>query len=230
MAYKPIPQLSEQRKKDFHKKVNRISGDGCWLWQMKPCTGGYGMFSINGDSFFAHRVAWMLHTGKDPIGWHVCHHCDTPLCVRPDHLFLGTDKTNLQDMARKGRQVFQKHPEKVARGEGHWTKFKPELMSRGDAHYSRTNPERLARGDRHGSRTKPENIKRGERHGMAKLTVAQVLQIRKEWAERKEPQTVIGARYGIDQCTVSAIGTRYLWGHIPDEISIARKQPEDDES
>lgn len=218
MAYKPIPQVSEHRKRDFRSKILKLPNDGCWEWQgSRDKRSNYGRIGIAMGKYFAHRVAWMIHTGKDPIGWHVCHQCDNPCCVRPDHLFLGTDKTNLQDMARKGRQVFQKHPEKVARGERHWTRFKPERMARGDKHYSRTNPERLARGESHGSKTKPEMVPRGESHPSAKLTVTQVLQIRKEWAERKEPQKVIGARYGIDQCTVSAIGTRYLWGHIPDE-------------
>jgi hypothetical protein len=53
----------------------------------------------------AHRIAWELTNGPIPAGLFVCHHCDTPGCVRPDHLFLGTAQENMQDASRKDRML-----------------------------------------------------------------------------------------------------------------------------
>lgn len=72
-----------------------------WIGVMKP--NGYGSVSIQGKKHNAHRVAWELAHGPVPPGMHVCHKCDTPLCVNPDHLFLGSRSDNMQDCVRKGR-------------------------------------------------------------------------------------------------------------------------------
>ncbi len=60
----------------------------------------------NGDkkvTIGAHRASWQIHYGDIPHGLFVCHHCDNPSCVRPDHLFLGTQQQNIDDMMKKGR-------------------------------------------------------------------------------------------------------------------------------
>lgn len=72
---------------------------GCWLWMAGPKIGGYGMF----DHVQAHRVAWMFYRGNIPPKTCVLHHCDTPSCVNPDHLFLGTGADNMRDKCLKGR-------------------------------------------------------------------------------------------------------------------------------
>jgi hypothetical protein len=85
----------------FWKSVNK---DGyCWLWTRKPDAYGYGVFSVNGRHTRAHRFSWELHHGPVPDGLWVLHKCDTPACVRPDHLFIGTQMDNVTDMIAKGR-------------------------------------------------------------------------------------------------------------------------------
>lgn len=86
----------------FWEKVSKT--DGCWLWTASLTRGGYGQFSPRkGVIRRAHRIAWLLVNGPVPDGLWVLHRCDTPACVRPDHLFLGTPKDNHADMEAKGR-------------------------------------------------------------------------------------------------------------------------------
>lgn len=101
----------------FWSKVNMT--DDCWLWTAAVCkSNGYGKFGLRGKTPDAHRVAWELVFGEIPSGMLVCHKCDVKLCVRPDHLFLGTHRDNMRDAVSKGR------------------------LAHGDNHYSRKNPER----------------------------------------------------------------------------------------
>lgn len=88
----------------------------CILWDGPINDGGYGRVYVNGVRRLAHRVAFERATGISPIGYCVCHRCDVPACVNPDHLFLGTQQDNLQDMRDKGRQ--RNPPPK--RGEDHY--------------------------------------------------------------------------------------------------------------
>lgn len=88
---------------------NKVAiGDGCWEWQANRVGGKYGQFIRDGIPRQAHRVAWEITFGPIPEGILVCHHCDNPPCCRPDHLFLGTNKDNSQDMVGKGRHKEQR--------------------------------------------------------------------------------------------------------------------------
>lgn len=89
----------------FWSKVTK--GDSCWLWRGMTKS-GYGAIDarrISGVFFYAHRVSWEIHFGPVPEGLHVLHTCDTPLCVNPKHLFLGTQRDNNNDKVAKGRQA-----------------------------------------------------------------------------------------------------------------------------
>ena len=94
----------------FWSKVEK--GDGCWIWKGAKLPHGYGLFSFNNKTHRAHRMSWALSNG-DIGNQFVLHKCDNPSCVNPDHLFLGTQRENVEDMVRKGRQADrrgEKHP------------------------------------------------------------------------------------------------------------------------
>jgi hypothetical protein len=100
---KPTTDISKRLiNKVFH------SPDGCWYW-LGTLTRGYGMMFIkkkeNNKSItkYSHRVSYELFIGQVPEGMHVLHRCDNPLCVNPHHLFLGTNRDNVDDKIRKGR-------------------------------------------------------------------------------------------------------------------------------
>ena len=96
MKRKTLPEF-------FWKRVKKTQI--CWIWTGRFDGVGYGIIQLGrGEKRKgAHRASWELHYGKIPDGLMICHHCDNPSCVRPDHLFLGTQKDNLQDASRKGR-------------------------------------------------------------------------------------------------------------------------------
>jgi hypothetical protein len=86
----------------------------CWAWEGKKDADGYGnlhaKFRGKNSPMRAHRISWMLSTGLEPGRYYVCHACDVPSCVRPDHLFLGDHQANMNDMYAKGRKQGRRLP------------------------------------------------------------------------------------------------------------------------
>lgn len=104
----------------FWSRVDRSTD--CWLWLGAKNDDGYGIVGHVGK---AHRVAWELTNGKIPADQHVLHRCDNPGCVRPDHLFLGSNHDNVLDRHSKGRSANlfpagDAHPARLRRGSPHW--------------------------------------------------------------------------------------------------------------
>jgi hypothetical protein len=96
-AYTP-----EERAAAFWLRVAKT--DGCWIWNGAVTSHGYGCVQVGGRKVIgAHKYAYLISKGPVADGLQVMHSCDTPRCVNPAHLSLGTKEDNAQDMSRKGR-------------------------------------------------------------------------------------------------------------------------------
>lgn len=97
---------------EFWRNVDKSPGHGrdgdCWIVKSQTQL-GYGRITLNGHRTTATRLSWILEYGAIPDSLFVLHHCDNPACVRPEHLFLGTQSDNIQDCAIKGRHAKTKY-------------------------------------------------------------------------------------------------------------------------
>jgi len=148
----------------------RVRENGCWEWEGSRGPSGYGSVRVDGRSEYVHRHAWVLRYGPIPDTLHVLHRCDNPPCINPAHLFLGTNRDNVEDMCRKSRQA------------------------KGDRQGSRVHPETRACGEKNGraklTRDQVEEIRRdylsrkssqreiARRHGISQPTVSEIVNFR----------------------------------------------------
>jgi hypothetical protein len=85
------------------KERSLLLSCGCQVWLGHLNEWGYGHLSIASGKIRAHRAAYLANIGAIQVGAYVCHHCDNPACINPEHLFIGCPKTNMTDMSIKGR-------------------------------------------------------------------------------------------------------------------------------
>lgn len=160
MSHLPIP-VAER----FWSKVNK---DGptqshmetaCWVWTRATDKDGYGTIQVDGNKERAHRVAWLLANGTDPIGL-VRHACDNSACVRPDHLLCGSTQDNVKDRVARGRSA-KNGPTTFPKGEAH---FKALLTEADVLEIRRLYPERAW-----------TRYRLADRYGVSPHTISQVV-------------------------------------------------------
>lgn len=146
--------ISRDPVERFWEKVDKT--DYCWNWKAGTDGRGYGVFFFENKNQKAHRVSFKFAHGKINEGMSICHKCDNPSCVNPDHLFEGTHQENLADCVSKGRNG------------------------------AVTKPWAFAKGDRHGMRLHPDSVMKGVKHPKAKLSDGDVAYLRSHKGEKSE--------------------------------------------
>lgn len=92
----------------LNNEKSKPTSTGCIEWTGRKDKDGYGLYKVKGKYKAAHRVSYQQSFGEIAPGLLVCHTCDVRNCVNPDHLFLGTNLDNINDMLKKGRHHNQK--------------------------------------------------------------------------------------------------------------------------
>lgn len=99
--------LTKPQKKSLREKFEErfYVTPGCWIWTHGTDSHGYGKITYKSVTAKAHRVSYSLYISDIPAGLHILHKCDNPICVNPDHLFMGTHADNMRDKTKKGRAI-----------------------------------------------------------------------------------------------------------------------------
>ncbi len=105
---KPLPRITPRAKKKFFARVAKSKPNSCWMWKGALGRRGYGMVGLGYRMVYAHRVAYFLARGEDPVGpdTAILHTCDTPGCCNPKHLYVGSHLDNMRDCKSRMRHRY----------------------------------------------------------------------------------------------------------------------------
>lgn len=121
MGCNPAKLTATTKRKAIERfwRLTRKSDQSCWIWTGALTYDGYGRIRPGTGHLYVtvHRFSWEMHHGSIPNGLCVLHRCDVRTCVNPSHLFLGTNRDNIDDMVRKGRTCKGRTVLPRARGE-----------------------------------------------------------------------------------------------------------------
>lgn len=213
----------------FMAKVEKQS-DGCWYWTgAQTAVGGYGAFWYLNSQMSAHRASHELFKGPVPAHLVVMHSCDVPSCVNPDHLSLGTYQENSHDMLAKGRHVAgtaKLDIEEVAAIKGEYVPRYGELERLAQKYnVNRATIWAIVNGH-NWAYVKPDtsverfdgpletNKPKGAAHHRAKLTEADVREIRRLYDAGEMTLEAIGERFGLKKAQTYQIAIRKAWKHV----------------
>jgi DNA-binding transcriptional regulator YiaG len=218
-----MPRLSLEQR--FWAKVNKTdSADECWEWTASKDAKGYGYFYKEGRGGMAraHRISYELNLGPIPAGLLVCHKCDNPGCINPNHLFLGTDKDNSDDKMKKGRfkKVYQRG-EKNGQSKltGDQVKEIRARLAAGEAQpliaaeygIAQSTVSKLNRAARWGHTV--SGVINTRNKANSKITPDDVREIRRRYAAG-EKQKDIRMDYGISESSISEICSGKRWANV----------------
>lgn len=205
------------------QRVRKLES-GCWVWIASKDQDGYPIFraSVAGQYFHrGHRASYAMFKGAIHEGMHVCHTCDNPSCVNPDHLFLGTIEDNMKDKVAKGRSRVPKGEESVhavlseEQAQAILLDARPYTAIAADYGVSASTIGSIKNREswRHldGEPAKAKRIgRRGESCYRAALTEQDVRNIR----ESNERGKDLAAKFGVSPQTITDIRKRRSWTHI----------------
>lgn len=198
----------------FWSKVQK--SDDCWEWTAYKDSWGYGIFGYKGKTVRAHRHSYLAYFGPYNNELLVCHSCDNPACVRPDHLFLGTNQDNAQDAVQKNRTAYgpRNHKTKLTEKEvldivNLWRQGVPRKIISQRFNIDASVVTRIMSGQcwrrLTGIVTGEQSAHFGEKHLFAKLTDEQVTEIRRKRNEEQQTLRVLAQEYGVRESTISRI-------------------------
>ncbi len=188
---------SEQEK--LFNKTSPEPTSGCWIWLGATANCGYGELRMKGVRTRAHRYSYELFKGPIPKGLFVCHSCDVPACVNPDHLWVGTQKDNLADMVRKERSA------SGSRNGMYGKEFTKEHRQK--LRENHRGKDSLA------TKKKKSETKLGSLNPNAKLSEEDIRVIRKKRFQGIK-RKFLAEEYKVNVAVISNITSRKTWIHV----------------